>query len=173
MNLPNMSLLFLFSSQCSLSVKFIRVVLLQYQNMQAVCEKWWEYQPCFNKERQKCRYVFSYIYIHTHTYSWLLPVPGPVCNLISETSKQISVTFCVGFYTKSFWVSTIDQGWSRCWGRLRPSPAIYIYIQQFLGEFNFSIYPCSVVFSMLKSDLMNFLFIIKPLIYFINFSLFY
>jgi hypothetical protein len=24
-------------------------------------------------------------------------------------------------------LSTIDQGWSRCWGRLRPSPAIYIY----------------------------------------------
>jgi hypothetical protein len=23
--------------------------------------------------------------------------------------------------------STIDQGWSRCWGRLRPSPAIYIH----------------------------------------------
>jgi Flp pilus assembly protein protease CpaA len=61
MHMPNMSLPFLFFSQCSLSVKCIRVVLLQYQNMQAVCQKWWEYQPCFNKERQKYRYVFSYI----------------------------------------------------------------------------------------------------------------
>jgi hypothetical protein len=26
-----------------------------------------------------------------------------------------------------FCPSTIDQGWSRCWGRLRPSPAIYIH----------------------------------------------
>jgi hypothetical protein len=24
-------------------------------------------------------------------------------------------------------LSTIDQGWSRCWGRLRPSPTIYIH----------------------------------------------
>jgi hypothetical protein len=26
--------------------------------------------------------------------------------------------------------SIIDQGWSRCWGRLRPSPTIYIHSQQ-------------------------------------------
>jgi hypothetical protein len=25
-------------------------------------------------------------------------------------------------------ISTINQGWSRCWGRLRPSPTIYIHI---------------------------------------------
>jgi hypothetical protein len=28
-------------------------------------------------------------------------------------------------------LSTIDQGWSRCWGRLRPSPAIYIHSSGF------------------------------------------
>jgi hypothetical protein len=29
--------------------------------------------------------------------------------------------------TRTDELSTIDQGWSRCWGRLRPSPAIYIH----------------------------------------------
>jgi hypothetical protein len=31
-------------------------------------------------------------------------------------------------------LSTIDQGWSRCWGRLRPSPTIYIQTK-FVGYY--------------------------------------
>jgi hypothetical protein len=29
------------------------------------------------------------------------------------------------------WISTIGQRWSRCWGRLRPSPTIYIQIDEY------------------------------------------
>jgi hypothetical protein len=41
-----------------------------------------------------------------------------VCVCVREREREVSLVWDG---------STIDQGWSRCWGRFRPSPAIYIH----------------------------------------------
>jgi hypothetical protein len=52
--------------------------------------------------------------------------------------------FCRSVTGERLLESVIDQGWSRCWGRLRPSPAIYIhtYILESVTDWGHWIVKC-------------------------------
>jgi hypothetical protein len=79
-----------------------------------------------------CNYFLGFHYSAKITVLWVvtpcsLTDNGLHGNTYHKTGLfKIKVKFHVFDLVLSH-LSTIDQGWSRCWGCLRPSPAIYIY----------------------------------------------
>jgi hypothetical protein len=72
----------------------------------------------FLKSCQFCSYSRTYQHFMEPEGSILCSQDPPLVPILSQINP---------IHTIPFYLSKIDQGWSRCWGRLRPSPTIYIH----------------------------------------------